>query len=98
MSKNLGILLVSLFILFFNAPKVIGQESDTINVEGKATNDLIMVYVTKTVEKYHIENCRYLSKSKISITLDNTVKSYDPCSVCKPSTLDVDTVKDEKIL
>lgn len=44
-----------------------------------------IVYITKTGEKYHKGNCRYLSMSKIEITLENAVKQgYEPCSVCKP--------------
>ena len=44
-----------------------------------------IVYVTKTGEKYHANGCRYLSKSKIEITLDKAKsRGFDPCSVCKP--------------
>lgn len=44
-----------------------------------------VVYVTKTGEKYHKGNCRYLSMSKIEISLEDAVKiGYEPCSVCKP--------------
>lgn len=42
------------------------------------------VYITDTGEKYHRSSCRYLSKSKIPISLSEAKKSYDPCSVCKP--------------
>jgi hypothetical protein len=44
----------------------------------------ITVYVTKTGEKYHTGSCRYLSKSKIPISLKNAKFSYSPCSVCNP--------------
>lgn len=41
------------------------------------------VYKTKTGKKYHTENCKYLSKSKIQITLEEAIKSnLEPCSVC----------------
>src|SRR5688500_17421093 len=44
------------------------------------------VYVTKTGEKYHDDGCRYLSRSKISTTLqDAKANGYTGCSVCKPS-------------
>lgn len=48
-------------------------------------DDEITVYITKTGEKYHLEECRYLSKSMIPISL-NEAKSrgYTPCSVCNP--------------
>ncbi len=42
------------------------------------------VYITKTGSKYHRSGCRYLSKSKIAISLEDAKASYDPCSVCKP--------------
>jgi hypothetical protein len=43
------------------------------------------VYITKTGEKYHRGTCRYLSQSKIAISLANAkARGYTPCSVCKP--------------
>jgi competence protein ComEC len=43
------------------------------------------VYITKTGKKYHRATCRYLSKSKIPITLkDAKANGYTACSVCKP--------------
>ncbi|MBE0418065.1 MAG: thermonuclease family protein [Coriobacteriia bacterium] len=43
------------------------------------------VYVTNTGEKYHRDGCRYLSKSKIPISLaDAKAQGYEPCKVCKP--------------
>ncbi len=47
----------------------------------------ITVYVTKTGGKYHRENCRYLSKSKIPMSLKDAAKKYEPCKVCKPPTV-----------
>jgi hypothetical protein len=44
-----------------------------------------IVYITRTGEKYHTENCRYLRHSKIAVTLNDEIKSsYEPCKVCKP--------------
>ncbi|MBW8384145.1 MAG: hypothetical protein K0M69_16695 [Youngiibacter sp.] len=44
-----------------------------------------IVYITETGEKYHKGSCRFLSKSKIEISLEDAVKNgYEPCSVCKP--------------
>ena len=45
------------------------------------------VYLTRTGSKYHKENCRYLSKSKIPIKLVDVSPLHLPCSVCKPPTL-----------
>lgn len=44
----------------------------------------ITVYVTRTGAKYHQDGCRYLSKSKIAMSLSEAAKRYTPCSVCRP--------------
>lgn len=44
------------------------------------------VYITKTGSKYHTGSCRYLSRSKIPISLEDAMKRYGPCSVCNPPT------------
>ncbi|MGB4588050.1 MAG: ComEC/Rec2 family competence protein [Clostridiaceae bacterium] len=50
-----------------------------------AVPQTITVYITKTGAKYHMDGCRYLSESKISISLDDAKKKgYTPCGVCKP--------------
>lgn len=41
------------------------------------------VYVTNTGEKYHSSSCRYLSKSRTPMSLEEAVKAgYGPCSRC----------------
>jgi micrococcal nuclease len=53
-----------------------------------------IVYITKTGTKYHSANCRYLSKSKIPITLKEAVeRGYGPCSVCGPPILKTTSAK-----
>ena len=43
------------------------------------------VYITDTGECYHRGDCRYLSHSKVPITLkDAKTQGYRPCSVCDP--------------
>ncbi len=43
------------------------------------------VYRTKTGKKYHSESCRYLSKSKIAIPLEDALnQNYTPCKICSP--------------
>jgi hypothetical protein len=43
------------------------------------------VYVTKTGKKYHLATCRFLSKSKIPMSLkDAKAKGFTACSICKP--------------
>lgn len=45
----------------------------------------VTVYITQTGSKYHMYGCRYLSKSKIAISLSNAkAQGYGPCSVCNP--------------
>jgi len=49
-------------------------------------NTSATVYITRTGKKYHSGGCRYLSKSKIPISLkDAKARGYTPCKVCKPS-------------
>jgi cbb3-type cytochrome oxidase cytochrome c subunit len=47
----------------------------------------VTVYVTRTGTKYHRDGCRYLSKSKIPMSLKEAAERYGPCSVCKPPRL-----------
>lgn len=43
------------------------------------------VYITKTGTKYHRDGCRFLSKSKIAVLLEEIdMEKYTPCSVCNP--------------
>ena len=48
------------------------------------TDDSVTVYVTRTGKKYHRAGCRYLSKSRIPIPLDEARLRYGPCSGCNP--------------
>lgn len=49
------------------------------------TTQSVTVYITNTGKKYHRDGCRYLSKSKIAISLkDAEARGYTPCSVCDP--------------
>lgn len=57
------------------------EESRHSVVQQKETT----VYVTRTGEKYHRRNCRYLSRSKITTTKSKAIKDgYGACKVCKP--------------
>jgi micrococcal nuclease len=48
----------------------------------------IIVYVTKSGTKYHRKDCYHLRKSSRPMTLREAVaKGYEPCSHCKPPTL-----------
>ena len=53
-----------------------------------AANGDTIVYITKTVSKYHTGSCSYLKKSKIEISLSSAVaRGYEPCSRCNPPRL-----------
>ncbi len=60
--------------------------STVAQIESAPSTDTqsITVYITRTGSKYHRNGCRYLSKSKIPITLSDAKQHYGPCSVCKP--------------
>lgn len=62
------------------------KEADSESGQVKDANeDEDTVYITKTGEKYHRAECRYLSKSKIPIKKSDAIaKGYEPCKVCKP--------------
>lgn len=71
-------------------------QSDTTGDHAQET-----VYITKSGTKYHSDGCRYLSKSKVPISLKEAVLSYDPCGVCNPPVIQQSTtisqpVKEEK--
>lgn len=42
------------------------------------------VFVTTSGKKYHRNGCKFLSKSKIPISLEDAKKKYEPCSICNP--------------
>lgn len=51
----------------------------------KPTTNSVTVYITNTGSKYHRSGCRYLSKSKIPISLSDAIsRGYGACSVCNP--------------
>ncbi len=53
------------------------------SVPAKKSSGGGTVYITRTGEKYHQGGCRYLSQSKIAISLaDARAQGYDACSVC----------------
>jgi len=44
------------------------------------------VFITKTGEKYHTNDCRHLSNSRSSIELNEALnKGYEACKVCRPT-------------
>jgi micrococcal nuclease len=60
----------------------LAETTTTLDDSGGVT-----VYVTESGTKYHQAGCRYLSKSKIAISLQEAkAQGHEPCSVCKPPT------------
>jgi len=63
-----------------SAPKAVSQPTPP-----PAQKKDVTVYVTRTGKKYHRDGCRYLSKSRIPISLSEAKgEGYGPCSVCNP--------------
>lgn len=61
-------------------------DSNTWSSNDTENNIEIVVYITNTGTKYHNSGCRYLSKSKIPISLENAqTDGYTPCKVCNPA-------------
>lgn len=42
------------------------------------------VYVTRTGKKYHRSTCRYVYDATKGLPLEDAVREYQPCKVCKP--------------
>jgi len=58
------------------------QTAPEPDTEGAA----VQVYVTRTGEKYHLDGCRHLARSKVGpMTVDEAKgRGYDSCAVCGP--------------
>lgn len=66
-------------------PSGYSASSQTSNTSSQQENKEYTVNITKTGSKYHLDGCRYLSRSQIPIDLSAAKASgYDPCSVCGP--------------
>jgi hypothetical protein len=69
------------FLCSFASPSISNEHVRSHLMESIQTT----VYITKTGTKYHAEDCRSLSKSKISISRKEAITNgYDACKVCKP--------------
>lgn len=62
------------------------EEQETTKAELSAEDQQgETVYITNTGTKYHRDGCRFLSKSKIAVLLEQIdMEKYAPCSVCNP--------------
>ena len=69
----------------WGSPAPVGREDEkTATTEFRRPGGATPVYITKTGRKYHNEACPCLSKSKITIPLDDARAKYEPCSICHP--------------
>jgi len=58
---------------------------DVVLEESDETTDHMVVYITKTGDRYHRPNCQYLWHSKIETTKEKAQKGfYIPCKICNP--------------
>jgi len=46
--------------------------------------DDIVVYITRTGARYHLESCRFLGESKGAVLLEDIRQSHTACAVCNP--------------
>lgn len=64
----------------WGSPGSVSRPVEPVKTEEKTT-----VYITKFGSKYHRGSCRYLSKSKIPISIEDAkARGYGACKVCKP--------------
>ncbi len=61
------------------------QESVEESQPAASSSSGITVYITRTGEKYHLDGCSSLSKSKIPVSLEEAkARGYEPCKRCNP--------------
>jgi hypothetical protein len=84
-AKRLGAAANGLADLIIGIKKGVNGGTSASGGGGGGGGSSTTVYITKTGEKYHRAGCRYLSSSKIAISLaDAKARGYTPCSVCDP--------------
>jgi|APSaa5957512622_1039677.scaffolds.fasta_scaffold60178_2 hypothetical protein len=80
--KYVFILALALCSLSFTG--IVESSSAKIKTEQYNQQEMV-VYITRTGEKYHRLGCHHLSRSKIPISLKDAKKNrYTPCKVCCP--------------
>jgi hypothetical protein len=83
--RMIGVLGVLVALLVPFSVPLLHQHGSASIVEAAQDPATITVYITRTGEKYHRGDCRYLRQSKIAVSLKEAVaRGYGPCSVCKP--------------
>ena len=81
MRRWLAFLVLVLSLLSPVALPIAAQQKQAV----QRSNQTQTVYITRTGKRYHRDGCRYLSMSKIPISLkDAKANGYTPCKVCHP--------------
>ena len=81
MRRLLAFLVLVLSLLSPVALPIAAQQKQAV----QRSNQTQTVYITRTGKRYHRDGCRYLSMSKIPISLkDAKANGYTPCKVCHP--------------
>ncbi len=81
MRRLLAFLVFVLSLLSPVALPIAAQQKQAV----QRSNQTQTVYITRSGKRYHRDGCRYLSMSKIPISLkDAKANGYTPCKVCHP--------------
>lgn len=81
---------IALFSIFFyllykGVNKIVIPSTMTINnIKASKDSGSIIIFITKSGNKYHRGDCIYLRESKIPKKLKNIVKKCSPCNRCNP--------------
>jgi hypothetical protein len=78
-----ALLLLVLALPFGACGSAVAHTSSAESLQASQNREVV-VYVTRTGEKYHRESCRHLAKSKIPMSLTDAKQRYAPCKVCRP--------------
>jgi hypothetical protein len=66
-------------------PTTSTTKATTTTVAPAGGNGDIIVYITDTGTKYHVEGCQYLAQSKYEVTLaEAKARGFEPCKKCHP--------------
>jgi hypothetical protein len=87
MARLLGVFAAAFIVLYLSAAGTFAEFRPSGSIAAAQDPKAITVYVTKTGQKYHRDGCRYLSRSRIPMSLAEAAKRFSPCSVCRPPVL-----------
>jgi len=62
---------------------IAGPPSHASRAYQAASRQECVVYITRTGDRYHVDDCRYLRRSRIPVEKKEAIKAgYTPCKVC----------------